>query len=196
MVSVVNTCYFNIFDIKKCLLIININSKKLDLEKLPPSNFVFLIDVSGSMDLPNRLPLLQSAFRMLVNNLRAKDTVSIVVYGGVVGLKLNGISGAEKEKILKAIDELWRYTGEIFEAASYELRAASDGLGVNVSKLKEPWQKKVNDIFSEASLIHPSGGWGATLMQTGGKEGNHSEHLSNILTELQYMQRTYPGCDW
>jgi Ca-activated chloride channel homolog len=88
------------------LLFINLNSKKLDLEKLPPSNFVFLIDVSGSMDLPNRLPLLQSAFRMLVNNLRAKDTVSIVVYGGLVGLKLNGVSGAEKEKILKAIDEL------------------------------------------------------------------------------------------
>jgi Ca-activated chloride channel family protein len=88
------------------LLFVNINSKKLDLEKLPPSNFVFLIDVSGSMDLPNRLPLLQSAFRMLVNNLRVKDTVSIVVYGGVVGLKLNGVSGGEKEKILKAIDEL------------------------------------------------------------------------------------------
>jgi len=88
------------------LLFVNINSKKLDLEKLPPGNFVFLIDVSGSMDLPNRLPLLQSAFRMLVNNLRAKDTVSIVVYGSVVGLKLNGVSGAQKEKILKAIDEL------------------------------------------------------------------------------------------
>jgi Ca-activated chloride channel family protein len=88
------------------LLFININSKKLNVEKLPPSNFVFLIDVSGSMDLPNRLPLLQSAFRMLVNNLRQKDTVSIVVYGGVVGLKLNGVSGGEKEKILKAIDEL------------------------------------------------------------------------------------------
>jgi len=88
------------------LLFIDVTSKKLDLEKLPPSNFVFLIDVSGSMDLPNRLPLLQSAFRMLVNNLRTKDTVSIVVYGGLVGVKLNGVSGGEKEKILKAIDEL------------------------------------------------------------------------------------------
>jgi Ca-activated chloride channel family protein len=88
------------------LLFLNLNSKKLSLDKLPPSNFVFLIDVSGSMDMPNRLPLLQSAFRMLVNNLRPVDTVSIVVYGGVVGLKLNGASGGEKEKILKAIDEL------------------------------------------------------------------------------------------
>jgi len=88
------------------LLFINVNSKKLNLDTLPPSNLVFLIDISGSMDMPNRLPLLQSAFRLLVNNLRAKDTVSIVVYGGFVGINLNATSGAEKEKILKVIDEL------------------------------------------------------------------------------------------
>ncbi|HEV8285608.1 MAG TPA: von Willebrand factor type A domain-containing protein [Chitinophagaceae bacterium] len=88
------------------LLFININSKKLNLDTLPPSNLVFLIDISGSMDMPNRLPLLQSAFRLLVNNLRLKDTVTIVVYGGFTGIKLNATSGAEKEKILKAIDEL------------------------------------------------------------------------------------------
>ena len=58
------------------------------------------------MDMPNRLPLLQSSFKLLVNNLRAKDSVSIVVYGGAVGIQLNATSGADKEKILKAIDEL------------------------------------------------------------------------------------------
>ena len=99
------------------------------------------------------------------------------------------------KRMIKAIDELWRYTGEMFEAVSYELRASSEGFGVDVSKLKEPWQIKVSDIFSEASLIPPSGGWGA-FTQTGGKEGKHSEHLSNIFTELQYMQKTYPGCEW
>jgi ring-1,2-phenylacetyl-CoA epoxidase subunit PaaC len=99
------------------------------------------------------------------------------------------------KRMIKAIDELWRYTGEMFEAVSYELRASSEGFGVDVSKLKEPWQKKVSDIFSEASLIPPSGGWGV-FTQTGGKEGKHTEHLGNILSELQYMQRTYPGCEW
>ncbi len=88
------------------LLFVNISSRKIALDSLPPANLVFLIDVSGSMDMPNRLPLLQSAFRLLVNNLRDKDTVSIVVYGGVVGTMLNPTGGAEKEKILKAIDEL------------------------------------------------------------------------------------------
>ena len=88
------------------LLFINVNSKKLNLDTLPPSNLVFLVDISGSMDMPNRLPLLKSAFRLLVNNLRAQDTVSIVVYGGAVGVKMYPTSGAEKEKILQSIDEL------------------------------------------------------------------------------------------
>lgn len=88
------------------LLYINLSSRKLNLDTLPPSNLVFLIDVSGSMDMPNRLPLLKTAFRLLVNNLRDKDSVTIVVYGGVTGVMLNCTSGDEKEKILKVIDEL------------------------------------------------------------------------------------------
>ncbi len=88
------------------LLYINLSSQKLNLDTLPPSHLVFLIDVSGSMDMTNRLPLLKSAFRLLVNNLRDKDSVAIVVYGGVTGVMLNTTSGGEKEKILKTIDEL------------------------------------------------------------------------------------------
>jgi Ca-activated chloride channel family protein len=88
------------------LFYVNLSSKKLNLDTLPPSHLVFLIDVSGSMDMPNRLPLLKSAFRLLVNNLRDKDSVAIVVYGGTVGTMLNTTSGCEKEKILKTIDEL------------------------------------------------------------------------------------------
>jgi Ca-activated chloride channel family protein len=82
------------------------NAKKVDLNKVPPSNLVFLIDVSGSMDMPNRLPLLKSAFQKLVQNLRAIDTLSIVVYGGVVGVMLPPTSGADKAKILEAIEAL------------------------------------------------------------------------------------------
>jgi len=101
--SVLTSCPWNT---ESQLLFININAKKLNLDTLPPSNLVFLIDISGSMDMPNRLPLLQSAFKLLVNNLRAKDSVTLVVYGGVTGVKLNTTSGAEKEKIIEAIDEL------------------------------------------------------------------------------------------
>ncbi|HJY23652.1 MAG TPA: von Willebrand factor type A domain-containing protein, partial [Hanamia sp.] len=89
------------------LLFLNLSAKKLNLERVPPSNFVFLIDVSGSMDQPNRLPLLKESFQLLVKNLRRQDTVSIVIYGGSVGVWLQPTSGAEKQKISKAIEELY-----------------------------------------------------------------------------------------
>src|SRR6187399_3307097 len=110
-------------------------------------------------------------------------------------IRLGDGTDESHQRMINAIDELWGYTGEMFEAVSYELRTASEGFGVDVSQLKEPWQKKVGDIFNEASLIPPSGGLGA-LMQTGGKQGKHTEHLGNIFIELQYMQKTYPGCEW
>jgi Ca-activated chloride channel homolog len=88
------------------LLFLNINARKVSTDLIPPSNFVFLIDVSGSMDMPNRLPLLKAAFQMLVKNLRPVDTVSIVMYGGTVGVWLQPTSGAEKEKIIASIEEL------------------------------------------------------------------------------------------
>jgi Ca-activated chloride channel family protein len=88
------------------LLFLKACAKKIDPEKIPPSNLVFLIDVSGSMDMPNRLPLLKSAFKLLVDNLRDKDTISIVVYGSTTGVWLVPTSGKEKEKIRKAIEEL------------------------------------------------------------------------------------------
>lgn len=91
---------------KSKLFYLHVSAKKANLEKVPPSNLVFLIDVSGSMDLPNKLPLLKSAFKLLANNLRAEDTVSIVIYGGAVGVMLYPTSGGEKQKILDAIDAL------------------------------------------------------------------------------------------
>ena len=94
------------WDEHKQLLFLNVSARKLDLEKVPPGNFVFLIDVSGSMDMPNRLPLIKAAFQMFVKNLRPVDTVSIVMYGGTVGIWLQPTSGAEKDKIIESIESL------------------------------------------------------------------------------------------
>jgi len=88
------------------LLFLQISARKIEPQRIPPSNLVFLIDVSGSMDMPNRLPLLKSSFKLLVDNLRDKDTISIVVYGSATGVWLPPTSGSEKEKIRKSIEEL------------------------------------------------------------------------------------------
>jgi len=88
------------------LLFLQIEAPTIPLENVPPSNLVFLIDISGSMDKPNRLPLLQSAFKLLVNNLRDCDTITIATYGGGVGIVLPPTSGAFKQTIKNAIDSL------------------------------------------------------------------------------------------
>jgi Ca-activated chloride channel homolog len=88
------------------LLHIGMQSKALPVEDLPASNLVFLIDVSGSMEDENKLPLLRSAFKLLTENLRAKDKVSIVVYAGNSGLVLSPTAGTDKKTIVEALDKL------------------------------------------------------------------------------------------
>ncbi len=88
------------------LVRIGLKGKDISLENVPPSNLVFLLDVSGSMEDPNKLPLLKAALNVLVDRLREKDKVSIVVYAGAAGLVLPPTSGAEKQKIRDAIDNL------------------------------------------------------------------------------------------
>lgn len=88
------------------LLRIGIKGEEVDHSDLPASNLVFLIDVSGSMEDRDKLPLLKEGFRMLVNQLREKDRVSIVVYAGSSGVVLPSTSGIHKEKIMEAIDRL------------------------------------------------------------------------------------------
>lgn len=101
--SYVTTCPWNP---DNQLLFLKVCAKQVNMDSVPASNLVFLIDISGSMDMPNRLPLLKSAFKLMVNNLRAKDTVSIVVYGSTVGVWMQPTSGKEKLKIQKAIEDL------------------------------------------------------------------------------------------
>lgn len=85
---------------------IGLQGKKIKLDNLPASNIVFLLDVSGSMSAPNKLPLLKSAFKLLVNELRPQDKVSIVVYAGAAGLVLEPTDGNDKKKIMDALDKL------------------------------------------------------------------------------------------
>ncbi len=91
---------------KHKLVLIGLQGKRIPTDKLPPSNLVFLIDVSGSMSDANKLPLLKSSFKLLVQQLREQDHVAIVVYAGAAGLVLPSTSGADKRKIIDALDNL------------------------------------------------------------------------------------------
>ena len=107
-------------------------------------------------------------------------------------IRLGDGTSESHERMLKAIEELWMYTGELFDVTSYELRATSIDQGVDVTLLKNKWEEKVKDIFTEATLPWP----GKVFQQIGGKDGNHTEHLGYILADLQFMQRAYFGCEW
>lgn len=88
------------------LVRIGIQGRTVDTEDLAASNLVFLLDVSGSMNSPNKLPLLKSALRLLVDQLRPQDQVAIVVYAGAAGVVLDPTSGGDKERILDALSRL------------------------------------------------------------------------------------------
>jgi ring-1,2-phenylacetyl-CoA epoxidase subunit PaaC len=90
------------------------------------------------------------------------------------------------QRMVKALDNLWAYTGEFFIPEGYEKEF------VDLPSLKEDWLNKITTVFNEATLTTP----GETFMHAGGKHGTHTEHLGFILSDLQYLQRTYPGATW
>lgn len=95
-------------------------------------------------------------------------------------------------KLQNALDQMWMYSGELVNANEVEKEAAAAGIGVDLEKIKPLFNLKIEEVLAKATLQKPSGTW----MQSGGKNGLHSEHLGFILTDMQYLQKTYPGVDW
>jgi len=107
-------------------------------------------------------------------------------------IRLGDGTDESRERMRNAIEKLWMYTGELFQSAPYELQSVKDGMGTDLSLLKNKWEEKVKEIFAEANLPYPE----KRYQQLGGKEGKHTEHLGYILAEMQYMQRVYPNSEW
>jgi ring-1,2-phenylacetyl-CoA epoxidase subunit PaaC len=91
-----------------------------------------------------------------------------------------------------AIDDLWAFTGEMFEVDGSERALIDNGIAVDPAALRAQWLKTISDVVGEATLTLPKSDW----MQQGGRSGRHSEHLGHLLSELQSMQRTFPGATW
>jgi ring-1,2-phenylacetyl-CoA epoxidase subunit PaaC len=99
-------------------------------------------------------------------------------------IRLGDGTDESRRRVESALKNLWPFTGEFFTAEPYETN--------DPSMLRNEWQAKVESVFSEAGLDLPKSTWS----QTGGKRGIHTEHMGFLLTELQYMQRTYPNMTW
>jgi ring-1,2-phenylacetyl-CoA epoxidase subunit PaaC len=96
------------------------------------------------------------------------------------------------EKMQEAIDDLWAYTDELFDLTEADEAMIAEGIGVDTSKFKETYYKEVSELLKESNIAVPQG----TYFTRGGKKGIHSEYMGYILSDLQYMQRTYPNMEW
>lgn len=96
------------------------------------------------------------------------------------------------QKAQAAVDDLWSFTGELCTPNEIDNAMSAAGIAPDLLKIKVLWEKKVAFILSEATLQQPASTW----MQSGGKDGRHTEHLGFMLAEMQHIQRTYPGLTW
>jgi ring-1,2-phenylacetyl-CoA epoxidase subunit PaaC len=107
-------------------------------------------------------------------------------------LKLGGGTAESHERAQRAVDDLWRYTGEFFLVDDVDRAVATAGAGVDPSTLEGSWQTHVRDVLTRASLTIPE----TPYMQRGGRQGRHTEHLGHLLAEMQIVARSHPGASW
>jgi ring-1,2-phenylacetyl-CoA epoxidase subunit PaaC len=107
-------------------------------------------------------------------------------------IRLGDGTAESKRRMQSAIDLLWMYTGEMFEMDAIDQEMLERGVGVDLSAVRNRWMEHVSKVLDQATLTVPA----ATWMQRGGKQGVHTERLGYILSEMQTMQRSYPGLQW
>jgi ring-1,2-phenylacetyl-CoA epoxidase subunit PaaC len=107
-------------------------------------------------------------------------------------VRLGDGTAESRKRIDEALQELWPYTAELFEIDAVDEHAANSGLGPRWSELREPWLEQMRTVMAEAGLSIPA----EVPFRSTGRSGTHSEHLGFLLTDMQYLQRAYPGGAW
>ena len=107
-------------------------------------------------------------------------------------IRLGDGTEESRTRALAALDELWSYTGELFEMAPAEAQLVADGIVPDRSALKAPWDTTIARVLGEATLPVPK----PRAMQSGGRSGRHSEHLGHLLAAMQVLAREMPDARW
>jgi len=125
---------------------------------------------------------------------RAKKEVTYHLHRSAdLVIRLGDGTEESHRRMQAALDDLWMYTGEMFEADDVDDVLATRGVVDSVTTLREPWLEQVSRTLSAATLTMPApDAW----MQKGGKQGRHGEHMGYLLAEMQFLQRAYPGLQW
>jgi ring-1,2-phenylacetyl-CoA epoxidase subunit PaaC len=107
-------------------------------------------------------------------------------------IRLGDGTEESRRRAQDAVDELWPFTGELFETDSVERALIATGTAADAAAVRPVWDRTLDAVLAEATLARPRDGW----MQSGGRAGRHSEHLGHILADMQFLQRAYPGATW
>lgn len=145
-------------------------------------HFLFLKELQKSHDLTLSAIAIKSIKEVSYHQRFSSDWVK----------RLGDGTAESHQKMQDAIDSLWTYTDELFHQTEADKIIISKGIGVDVTVLKSVYYATVSKILNESTLKVPESKW----FQKGGKEGIHTEHLGYLLSDLQYMQRTYPNMEW
>ena len=121
-----------------------------------------------------------------------KESRYHVRHSGEWMLRLGGGTDESRARLQAAVNDLWRYTGELFLTDPLEQRLVAAKSAVDSSTLEKRWLEQVGDILKQAGISTPEVKW----MQRGGREGRHTEHLGHLLAEMQILQRQHPGASW
>ena len=107
-------------------------------------------------------------------------------------VRLGDGTAESRRRMQAALDDLWPYTGEMFESDAVDAAMAEAGIAPDPASLRDGWMAEVSDTMKRATLRLPESGFA----HQGGRSGRHSEHLGYILAEMQWLQRAYPGASW
>src|SRR5690348_1147812 len=121
-----------------------------------------------------------------------KETRYHVRHSAAWVVKLGDGTSESHTRAQHAVDDLWRFTGELFLADDVDRAVVADGIGVEPSMLESTWRAQVLEVLARATLTVPE----SPYMQRGGRQGRHSEHLGHMLAEMQIVARSHPGALW
>jgi ring-1,2-phenylacetyl-CoA epoxidase subunit PaaC len=167
------------------------------LVEQPNTDFAYIIARQFLFDVYHQLFLekLQSSNDQTLSAIAKKSLKEVtyhVRFSSDWVIRLGDGTEESHSRMSAAIEDLWIFTEELFSCTELEKEMANSTIGVDVSLLRETYFNRVHSVLNEATIAIPD----VKYFQKGGKQGNHSEHMGYILTEMQYMQRTFPNMTW
>lgn len=122
-----------------------------------------------------------------------KEVTYHLRYSSEWTIRLGDGTEESRNRMLAALEYLWPYTGALLTPNAVDAQLVAEGIAPDLEAIKSLWREKVHEVLQEATLdVPPFDAW----MHTGGKDGQHTEHLGYILAEMQHIQRTYPNLSW